>query len=252
MPTIEEFQNAIFTGLENACNDAYHFTGEVNARIRPEYIVTVNVAKGLFTMNEGQTGYGYNLIIRFEERTENFAIACVPKMVATNVFDMKFRGYHNTERNGKIDLCIYDEFNRAICPIEIKDFCPSNNEILKYLERNLQLMQLEDKDTGKSTLEFAFLATLEEHEKCITEDAINIGVRKIEEKYQKLLKSFQEKLDDIELLINVRTVAKNLIGVQTNFAGMDEADRDDRLTEMFHFLGVILTLKRKALPPVIN
>lgn len=246
MPTKDEFQTAIFTGLTNACEDAYHFTGEVNSKIRPEYIVTVNVAKGLFTINGRQSGYGYEFILKFEEDTPTFAMACVPQMIADNIFNMKTRGFQDTDRSGKIDICVYDQSgDKPICPIEVKGFCPSKAEVVKDLERNLQLLELIDKETGASTLEFAFLAALEEHKNCLTEKNIDTGLAKVKAKYEKRLKTFKGKLKDIELTVTTKTVAKNLIAAGTSFAGMDDMDIADRVAETYHFVGVIMTLEKK-------
>lgn len=246
MPSREEFQTAIFTGLTNACEDAHHFTGEVNAKIKPEYIVTVNVAKGLFTINNGLAGYGYEFIIKFEEDTPTFAMACVPQTVADDILNMKIRGFQDTDRSGKIDICVYDQFgDKPICPIEVKDFSPSKAEVLKDLERNLQLLELVDKETGTSTLEFAFLAALEEHKNCLSEKNIDKGLEIIKTKYEKRLKPFKDKLKDIEITVITKTVAKNLICAGTSFAGMDDMDIADRVAETYHFVGVIITLEKK-------
>jgi len=245
MVTKTEIENVIFSGLTNACADAYHFTGEVNAKIKPEYIVTVNVAKEFFTINNGQAGYGHEFILKFEEDTTTFAMACVPQMVADDIFSIKIRGFQNTDRNGKIDICVYDQFgDKPICPIEIKDFNPSKAEILKDLKRNLQLLELVDKNTGASILKFAFLAVLEEHKNCLTEKNISKGLDKIKAKYEKRLKSFKDNLKDIKLTITTKTVAKNLIDETTSFAGMEDMDIADRVAETYHFVGVVITLEK--------
>ena len=247
MPTQEEFQDAIFIGLQNACEDAFHFTGEINSKIKPEYIVTVNVAKGLFSLNNGQSGYGYEFTIKFEEDTSTFATACVPQMAAEDIFSMKLRGFQNTTRNGKIDICIYDQSGeKPICPIEVKDFNSSTSEILKDLERNLQLLELVDSSTGNSTLKFAFLATLEEHKNCLTEKNIEKGLSDIKKKYIKRLKPFLDKLKNYELIITTKTVAKNLVDIETSFSGMDDMDIAERVAETYHYVGVIMTLNKNS------
>jgi hypothetical protein len=242
-----DIQEAIFLGLENACKDAYHFTGEVNAKIKPEYIVTVNIAKGLFSLNKGETGYGYGIIIKFEEPTATFATACVPRIIVEDLFNMKLGSLQNTERNGKIDICIYNESGeRPICPIEVKDFNPSKGEVLSDIKRNLQLMQLDDTQTGGSILDYAFISTLEEHKNCFSKKNVDSGLKKVKLKYEKWVKPFNDNLTDIVISVDVKTVAHQLIGPDTNFQGMDDMEIADRVAETYHFIGVIITLDRKS------
>lgn len=244
MPTKEQFESAIFKGLMNACEDAVHFSGHISAKIRPEYVVTVNVAKALFEID--YSGYGSNFTVRFEEKTAKFATACVPHSNGRDIFNL-INSRYNTKRNGRIDIAVYDESGqRPICPIEVKDFEPSKLELALDLERNIQFLRVNDIHAELSTVEFAFLASLEEHKNCVNKGSKDFGLRSLETRYRKMLADIIADNNDIIITITARTVAEDLLEDSFDHTkeGMDDYDFAEMVAEKYHYVGIIITAER--------
>lgn len=246
MPTKEQFESAIFNGLRNACEDAVHFSGHISARIRPEYVVTMNVAKALFEIDH--SGYGSNFTVKFEEKTAKFATACISHSNGRNIFSLVNSRY-NTKRNGRIDIAVYDESGqRPICPIEVKDFEPSKVELALDLERNIQFLKINDVHTELSTVEFAFLASLEEHKNCVNKGNKDFGLRNLETRYRKMLADIIDNNNDITITIAAKTVAEDLLEDSFDHTkeGIDDYDFAEIVAEKYHYVGIIITVERPA------
>lgn len=239
MPTALEFKNAIFQGLMNACDDAFHLTGSP-VKITPEYVVTVNVAKSLFNID--YSGYGNNFKVKIEEKTSVFATECVHHNA--NLF-FKITNIVNTDRNGKIDIAIYSENGEPICPIEVKDFAPQKSEIISDLIRNINILKLTDGSDQVSKVNFTFLALLEEHKNCVTKGNREFGLRSIEKEYYKKIAGLVKDYSDIRLIVEARTVAEDLIADDMNSSDW-ESDYDfaEMIADKYHYVGIVITAER--------
>jgi len=252
----KEIETMLFKGLKEACRDAHRFSGKINEQIEPEYIVTVNIAKSLNEINSANSSFGSPLIIKVEEDTRVFASECVPLILFEDIFDSTFREFHNSDRNGKIDIAVYEVSNTGSgfenripkCPVEVKKFTPSRGEILKDLYRNFEYLQVKDK-TGNNRLEKAYLVFLAHDKECLFETNKDKGKERLKKFYTALTKSFSDSLKEhnIILRIETETVDENLFA-DNKFEGQDPDFISDRAYESFHHVGVLMTLERLTKP----
>lgn len=157
--TVNNIKNTLISAMDKTYCDLEFFTGKLNNYYFPEYLLTCNIAEQIKTDYLDSPGHPYKIIL--EEKTSDFARACVPligedKNNNDSVFGkMIISSPKNTKRNGKIDISVYQDDN-AVCCIEVKGNSPTNEEIDKDLKRMSELFQIKDK-TGANTLQLAIL-----------------------------------------------------------------------------------------------
>lgn len=249
-----EIEEKIFAGLKEACSDSYSFSGDAFAQIEPEYIVTTNVAKSIKEINDSHFGFGYPLIIVPEEDTKAFATECVPQLIWDDIFSPSIlNDRHNSERNGKIDIAVYEKVTGQLgysrvprCCIEIKKFAPIKSEVLKDIVRNIEYMNLHDSKTGGSHLEKVYFACLENHHGCQYKRMKPHGLKAIENKYRNMLLHISSGLNAHNLVMRfeVKTVAEDLLSDNPDFSGMDDDNIADKVSQLFHHVGVLVVVER--------
>lgn len=166
MSHAEKIKEKLIEGMRQACVDTLYFTDDASEKVAAEYLLTVNVAKKIATLNYS---FGNPYKIYLERKTKKFAGDCIPlfKKVPDKSNFIKYRSivrkkHHNTERNGKIDISVYDnkpQIESPICAIELKGFNPSRTNIIKDLKRNSEYFFLTD-DTGDSLIQFTVFGAL--------------------------------------------------------------------------------------------
>lgn len=248
-----EIEQKIFEGLKESCKDVYRFTGKINGMIEPEYIVTVNIAKKLNEINSKNNDFGSPLVIKVEEDTRTFASECVPLECWKDIFNPQLRDSHNTDRDGKIDIAIYEtiipnnlESRLPKCPIEVKKFNPTKAEIFKDLMRNLDYFKVSDSKTGENRLEKAYLVFLYHDRDCLFVTNKSNGINKAKLKYEQLTSQFAEWINNLnlKLRINIETVEEYLFDNNEEFEGHDPDWISDRAYESFHYIGVIIVIEK--------
>jgi len=252
MVTFIDIEKKIFLGLKEACKDAFRFTGVINEQIEPEYIVTVNIAKQLNEINSDNSGFGTPLIIKVEEDTTTFASECVPLELWEDIFNSKLRDAHNADRNGKIDIAVYEtivptNFENRVpkCPIEVKKFNPPKSEIIKDLLRNLDYFKISDK-TGENRLDKAYLTCLHHDKDCLFVSNKDKGIEKAKEYYKKQTSIFAKGLKELNLKLRIEaeTVEEYLFNDNDKFEGQDPDYISDRAYESFHHIGILMVIER--------
>lgn len=194
-------------GIKHAWRESQEFYGEIddllfdkigngkrrkfNKLFDSEYLITVNIAQSLKLLNTSYHGSPYRILL--EHPTKTFATNCTPLIVKSNEHaylpSSSIRiGQSNTVRNGKIDIAVYDNCTPAyslkpICPIEVKGFNPSKNNVIGDLKRNLDFFKLTS-NTGNSELPFSIFATIELRVKSPTKERRESNLDRVKRKYE--------------------------------------------------------------------
>ena len=196
-------QNLIFEGLENSCKDILRFNSDFDFRVKPEYLLTVNIAKSFSAYNENQYPPPFN--IKLEEKTEKVVRKCVPifhsdKNAPYHIFNMKMisgkkvvenektkNNDLNTDRNGKIDIVIYETMNDTpVTAIEVKLINPKKNGIVTDLIRIEELLYIQDTNTGISELKETYFVCIDINRKAKNNDDCIKHFQKSKNRYSKI------------------------------------------------------------------
>ena len=256
----EVFEKLLFEGLKKSYLDSLNFSGNIDSDIKPEYLVTVNIAKKICTLN---TYPGEHLIIKMEENTYKFAMSCVPLLSKPNsIFDSKVRGFLDTEnRSGKsankekIDIAVYQKTRNGLetqtpyTVVEIKPFIKGFSGIEKDLIRNFKFHTLEDQKTGKSRLDQSYIAALYKHKNCLYEKDKIEKISKIKKEFaekakNKIKKHAKTSDHNIEVRIEVETISKNLLSDEV-VKNLPQELSQIIYEEAYHYIGILTILEKR-------
>ncbi|WP_148255589.1 hypothetical protein [Aidingimonas lacisalsi] len=245
MSFLLNIEEKILSGMKSACDDTFFFLEDESQKIAAEYLLTVNVAKKLAELNSG-IGYPYKIYL--ERKTKLVATDCVPLMArehSTNFLGYKrvLRKRHNTERNGKVDICLYRDSGGMsgvpVCVIELKGFDPSRQNVLKDLRRNSEFFKISCR-TGVSQIQYACFAAMHSFPKSLTQEQRYQDLEKLKQKYEK----WQEEVGlphGLRFWVKVKTMSQ---AVETTL--LDENDPDSlTLDGNHHFAGVTVSYARE-------
>jgi hypothetical protein len=245
MEAINQIEEKIREGMKHSCNDSFLFVEDESMEIASEYLLTVNVAKRLASLNQ-YIGHPYKIYL--ERKTRLIASDCVPlvgRAVANNFLGYVriIRDRLNTSRNGRADITLYGDTGgldpRPICVIELKGFNPSNTNIAKDLTRNSEYFQLASR-TGSSRIEYACFAAMHSFPKSITDEQIHADLSALKKRYLDL----QSKISlagSVSYRVDVFTISRGLThsppDTQNNGAVELECNH--------HFAGAIISYFKK-------
>jgi hypothetical protein len=232
----EEIAGAIISGLKEACHLSFELKNGDFTNIKPEYLLTVMVAKALVGSNNNR-----KYTVRLEEPTMIFAQSCVPEHTLRKFV---FSGDHNADRNGKIDIALYSDEHtdtswfrsRASCPIELKGINPDVFEFNLDINRNIGYFLLEDDNTGLSELKLSCFATIFDMPKAIYHSEIEGCKSKVKKKVDKWMKKYNAVLIKNKLSYNliIEPVFQQLIDES------DEGIDQDIISSCHLYFGVIV------------
>jgi hypothetical protein len=226
---------AIFRGLTNACYESVNFNQFLYPDIKPEYLLTVNIAQSLFF------GFPDELIIKIEEQTEEF------KRTSTEIGDLMrfFKTLKNfvIERNGRVDIGLHNKIGDSIGLIEVKGFNQPDNLIVKDIKRIINFLS----DThGLNNIYFGISAFLVEHKMCYFKTKKQEGIDSFKDRYNKLIESeFKEYFGTFDFEIYVETSYNELL-TEEEFESIDDEDMADTLKEQAHYIGVVIEVIKKG------
>lgn len=242
-----EIIDIIFKGLHDACHTSFFFKNGDFTEIKPEYLLTVSVAKQFADHNNLD-----RFIIKMEESTKNFASSCIPETDES----WGFAERHNSDRNGRIDIAIYnpDTSKRIfhsyepLFPIELKGINPSRGLVLEDLQRNTEYFLLEDKVTGKSILREAYFACIEEAKTFIYKEQKEDFNVLIETKYKSWTSNLKEFLNyhNLTLNIHVREVMSQLVSKDDEYDLKEGNSVKDFIDDSHYYVGVVINVEYKA------
>ncbi|SUA59279.1 Uncharacterised protein [Oligella ureolytica] len=159
----------LITGLKNALDDIYLFTGKDCQVNLPEYLFTTNIAKEL--SKDFNVFQSYEILI--EAKTKHLIRQALPLNLGSSLFSpikeekvKRFIYGKEKIRNGRVDLAIVDTrplhasfIGSLRYLIEVKGINPASKKVKEDLERLLAFMQLRN-EVGTSFVENSFFATL--------------------------------------------------------------------------------------------
>lgn len=245
-PNKKEFERLIFEGMRNSYRNAFSFSGEITTTIKPEYLVTVNIAQSINEINKHNSNI---IIIKLEESTWSFASSCVPLFSNPNsLFNNHIREMQDSQkRPGRVDIATYREVGsfdkRPFAVIEVKGFVKYVSTIYLDIIRNLEFFGISDKNTGSSRLEQSYMVFLHKHEGCIFERQKQDGILELKKTYEQYLlqlNSFIPK--SLQWRIEADTIAKNLLDDSTDIS---EEEGEYRSQEAYHYIGVVIVLEKR-------
>lgn len=243
----EIIADKIIKGIKSAFDYAEKSRGQIEAQLKPEYLLTVKIAESIATLNEQN---GYPLIIKLEEPTLEFSNSCVPNFTPTN---FTFRDSHDSKtRVGKIDIAVYSgeshkqfHYPKALFPIEVKSFNNTKYCFLADVERNIEFFKIKDVNTGDSLLELAYCISLEDSRIQFLEDKEK-EIMRIKEKYGNWLCTLENEEPTIEFNIFTQTICENLYerNYSPNFS--EGESETDYFNNSYHYVGVILIMTKRT------
>lgn len=230
----------ILSGLKRACFDAIEFSEDFARKIDAEYLLTVNVAKSIVTLNQG---IGFPLRVILEHRTSRFTTACVPLIgyvPAANFMGRQsiIRKPHDTSRRGRIDIAVMHDLNgieAPVCAIELKGFNPGRRHVIKDLTRNLEYFQVID-ETGRSRIEFSNFAALHSFNQTYHENQCARDLLSLKKRYEVIVSTL-DLPNDLAVDIKVASISSSL-----NKDELSEFERN-RLSDdgCHHYAAVLVT-----------
>jgi hypothetical protein len=248
LPTRDEITQAIFEGLRNACEDGKHFTGQEDFMIRPEYIITVNIAKALFEIQGYYLGHGYGYKVILEGNTRSFASGAFPtfRSDTADIFHKASLDLDpielNATRNGRVDIVIFDDKDQSFSAIEVKGFNPSVPKVSDDIIRIIDFINLEDGTGSVSNVKFGFFAALARSDAKLTNE-IDQAKKGVRDKYSNLADAIRSDYPGIDISVNIKDVSNNIIGVGEKPTG-DPVFDAERYGEAHIYFGVVLTISK--------
>lgn len=239
---IKELNSSIIKGIFCAYKDSMRFNGFINPYVKPEYFITVNVAKSI--------SEDFDLTIKLEEPTETFLNESADKLeILNHVHYIKDFNENREEllRTGRIDIVLYEEETKSVYPIEIKGFdIPVRNKQRLFDDINRLLLFMQD-ETGNSNIRFSTIAFIQEA-KASLESEINDSLLKIREDYTNMLEIvYSDYLDKFKFEVQTEKVFDNLFKSQEEidsiptYSSIDEIGLAEAIDEIGLFVGVIIT-----------
>lgn len=233
----------IIEGLKDACLTSFWMKNGDFTDIKPEYLLTTLVAKQFIRENS-------EIIVKLEEPTKHFALSCVPQF--KSIFD--FASEQKVNRPGRIDIGVYAlkaegsflNLNKALFPIELKGINPQKSLFLKDVDRNLQYFMLNDGKTGRSILNEAYCASIEEAKDFYYKEDINNFIKSIQKKYTEWIKPLSDshKHAQIELIVHVKEIMSQLFSKADKFDTSEGGNEWDYLQDWHLYVGVVIEIRR--------
>ena len=249
MTRYKDIEKKIYKGLQYTCIDAINFNGMFDSKIKPEYLITINIAKAISELNFYP---GSPFLIRLEEKTTDFATKCVPNIAWEEIFAPTiFRTAKNTNRNGRFDIAIYeDEIEKPLTAIEVKLINPRKEAIKDDIIRLSELLYLTDKNTGDSKIKCSYFACIELNENIKFLKNTSANSKNVKSKYKVWLKEILndgslENDNHSKTKFEIATLSiNNSLLLSPEKRTKDDIFDGDLYAQAKHFLGVIIRLTK--------
>jgi hypothetical protein len=243
---IRELNASIFKGLRNAHKDSSKFNGFINPSVKPEYLLTVNVAQSISS--------DFEIRVKLEESTERIKRESADKLDVLNYFDylhdLKAFAFLEKLREGRIDIVLYEFDNSAVYPIEIKGFDSAlRNKQVIYADIDRILIFLSD-TTGKSKIKAGCVVFIQELKPELT-SGIPESIKNIESDYQSLISLiYNDKLDTFKFEVCAEPIFDNLFESDEeigsyNTDSFDQIGLADVVDEKGLYAGIIVNIVKK-------
>lgn len=246
----QEIIKAIKTGMEQACSHMYSFTDEPATAINAEYLFTVSTAQAIDALN-GPPASPYQ--IRIEHDSKQFAKDCFPPVKLGHPMQpgsAKFRPKQvaqDMDRHGRIDIAVYVEppvarlwSRQPLCAIEVKGFNPTAAPVVLDLQRNLNLLAVEEGESGPNMLQFTAFAALHKQTVAASDEASRLAFEDIiKSKYAAWIDALTHKerfVSSIEVF-TISWIPVGTVSEEVRELVMDTSSKH-------HFVGAIVVFER--------
>jgi hypothetical protein len=246
MTHYKDIEKKIFRGLKNTCSDAINFNGTFDANVKPEYLITINIAKSIGELN---SYFGAPYLIKLEESTKKFATRCVPNMTqddkdifAPTIFRSNTQ---ETHRKGRLDIAVYNEHSeKPLTAIELALVNPAKTKLKADIIRLSEILNLSDNQTGHSKIKYTYFASILFNKKIKVAEQIENYCRKQETKYSNWLKEILET-KNIKYEIKIVTIDDSLLFTTDKTIPGDDIFNSDLHYQAKYFGGLIIRLSKK-------
>lgn len=242
----EKLKSSIFTGLKEACDQSLYFNGFPNPNIKPEYLLTVNIAQSLIDISE-------NPRILLEKRRTDFIddMFYDPDL---NKYIEDYYEYTNdltnkfiTKNKERIDIVINNQNNEPEYLIEIKGAQKVNENTTKLINKQIEkdikrCIHFLKKTNAKKRLKSAIITFICDDKACQSEDDIEKRCSEVKKKIEENIKNF-----NTSVMIEVFTqTSYKYLKTNKELGSYHEDDLADAFSDNAHYIGVILKISPKA------
>jgi hypothetical protein len=232
--TLEDIKNCVFNGLRLSLEDSYKFLGVEYLKTKPEYLCTINTAKELSNFKLYPNSPPSILI---EARRSHFLYSSHPSSSGLMKIQKIPKPNYSQYRRQRIDIALYQK-ESAFCPIELKLFNPPMPKVKYDLKRNLKYLEIKS-----STVKFTVFGCLFFYKKSKLLKNINSDKKNAKSRFMKIANDVTLGTN-IKSTVEVKTLSKDLIYKGKYSKEQIERDTGDILNESYHFMGVIIILKK--------
>jgi hypothetical protein len=191
-----QIEKQIRKGINATYMDIIRFNKEQDSDIKPEYLVTVNIAQKVAEINDQHNPDDYPLRIKLEEKARRFLNACrvyVPATTADELFTLNYWEELVSDilpkSKQRVDIAIYDNNEKPIALIEVKKFTQYPKTLNKDIKRNLNFLGYYKQTLYKSELNTSYLVFL-------YNDKVSVRDTEIASKISELKKFYEDFISD--------------------------------------------------------
>ena len=247
MKMIKDIENKILEGINSTYVDIIRFNREHNAIIKPEYIITVNIAQKISEINEKYNPDEFPLRIKLEERARKVLNLCKVYDDAKSINDLfilnKCRELDSKIKpKERVDIVIYDYNDKPITVIEVKKFTEYPNLLIKDINRNLNFLGWFNQKLYDTILKNTYLVFLINDKDAVTENDINTHVAKIKKDYEKFIAEMNIN-NHINSDVKVYSITDSLIN--NSEVNLPQDIKQLKFEERHHYLCVIIKFERQ-------
>lgn len=239
----QEVTEKIKSAILQSCDDALCFSDDETHLIDAEYLLTINAAKSIQTLN---VGFAYPYKISLECDTDVVSTACVPLFGKNSengsmAKKLVVRKKLDTRRIGKVDIAVFNRKanDATLCAIELKGFNPGKKLVVDDLRRNAEYFSKRS-NTGNSLISFTVFATLHSYRNSMSEKKKSANIEKIKKRYENYLESVK-LAQGVNHEIDVFTIRGGTAPYPDDpfviECGLQESDQ-------YHFVGVMICFFR--------
>ena len=230
----EAVVQSIFAGLEAAADINASFRGFGYADLKPEYLLTYSIADAI---HRRFPKYPIELEYSAKEYKDNSID------LTGNLFGALRYNFERDMFTGRIDIVVFEEHKKILCPIEVKLVNPGKKRILSDFMR---LMKCLDVLSKYSYVRFGFFTFIIQPNKSLTEDQIDNEVARVGRYTSRVVDKYLEawKLK-FKFDIEYKSVYSCMAFPSTEeVIGRDDEDIANAVKESIQFTGVVVRISR--------
>ena len=212
-----QLEQQIRKGIKATYMDIIRFNKESDSDIKPEYLVTVNIAQKVAEINDQHNPDDYPIRIRLEEKARRLLNACrvyVPATTADELFTLNYWEELVSDilpkSKQRVDIAIYDNTEKPIALIEVKKFTQYPKTLNKDIKRNLNFLGLYKQTLYKSELNTSYLVFLYNDKVSVKDSEITAKIAELKKFYEDFIIS--KNIDtNITATVDVYSITNSLL-----------------------------------------